>query len=199
MKSTFFLILALLAISCNNSKSRVIEIVANDETWVGYEQGVIRKEIILCGADENTEVSIIKGLTPTDAIYNLGSSEVGEFVYESTPESSGNFEIEFKVYSQGIEKTFSQRIVVIGKPKIEAFNVREANKLKKGIDNEIKVVVGVPDEFIELSSNNGTIKKVEGKILVRPEKVGECIIDVSITLPNGEKTNFNSIKFVVEQ
>ena len=188
-----------MILSCNNSDKRIIEIIANDETWVGYEQGIIRKEIKLCGADEETEISIKKGLSQQDTIYNLRGSGVGEFVYESIPEKSGTFEIECIIKSKGIEQTFNQTIVVIKKPKIEGYNVRDAYRLKKGIDNEIKIIVGVPDEFVELSSNNGSISRVDDRILVRPEKTGECIIDVSVTLPNGEKTKFNSIKFVVEQ
>ena len=199
MKYTFYLLFTLVILSCNNSDERIIEIIANDETWVGYEQGIIRKEIKLCGADEETEISIKKGLSQQDTIYNLSGSEVGEFVYESIPEKSGTFEIEYLIKSKGIEQIFSQTIVVIKKPKIEGFNVRDAYRLKRGIDNEIKIIIGVPDEFVELSSNNGTISRVDGKILVKPSDLGECVIDVAITLPNGEKTKFNSIKFVVEQ
>ena len=63
----------------------------------------------------------------------------------------------------------------------EGIDVNSASSLGLGVENEISIIVSkIDDEYIEVETDNGTIKKVQGagKYILVPSKAGKAIVNI---------------------
>jgi hypothetical protein len=193
------LILLLILSSCNKKTETEITLISNSTTWVGYKDFHFEKELILCGIDSVAQIKLTKKLNDNDTIYDGVDKTDNRFVYSTRPNEAGYFEIKGKVILQGKEMDFSQNIAILPKAEPVGFNTKNSSDLKVGVENEIKIVIGVPKKYRTLKTNNGQIIETENKTIIIPERTGTCEIEIDVKMPSNEPIEFKNVIFNVTE
>ncbi|WP_410004744.1 hypothetical protein [Aequorivita nionensis] len=200
MKKLIPLIFLLLIFnSCNKKTETEITLISNSTTWVGYKDFHFEKELILCGVDSVAQIKLTKKLNENDTIYSGIDDSDNRFVYSTRPNEAGYFEIKGKVILQGKEMDFSQNIAILHKAEPVGFNTKNSSDLKVGVENEIKIIIGVPKIYRTLKTNNGQIIETDNKTIIIPERTGTCEIEIDVKLPSDEPIEFSNVIFNVTE
>ena len=179
MKNLFAALLTLLVLgSCNKTIKTEITLNHNSTNWVGTKDFYFEKELILCGVDSAADIILTKKLNKNDTILNGTDNSNNRFIYSTRPNEAGFFEIQGKVITQGKELNFSQYIRILPKVDPIGFKSKNATNLKVGVKNEVQIVC-IPKNRI-LKTDNGQIIESDGKIIIIPERTGNCEIEIEL-------------------
>ena len=66
-----------------------------------------------------------------------------------------------------------------------------------GIENEIKLMVSVPSEYLSYNVDNGKLIEKDDKLTIIPKEIGELKIKINADLPSNENIEFGDVIFEV--
>ena len=165
------LILLLTLISCKQNSQSEISIISNGTSWVGYKDFYFEKDLIVCGANSESQIILTKKVNETDTIYNGLDKHDNHFIYSTRSSESGSFDIQGKIITNGIETVFTKEIIFLPRSEVVGFNTKNASILKVGVENEIEIVIGVPKKYRTLSTDNGQILEKNNKTIIIPKRI----------------------------
>jgi len=193
------LIILLILSSCNLKKQSEISVISNGTSWVGYKDFYFEKDLVVCGANSESTIILTEKINENDTIYSGLDKSDNRFTYATRPKKAGTFKIKGKIITDGIETTFNQEVIILPRMEVVGFNTKQASDLKVGIENEIKIIIGVPKKYRTLSTDNGKIIERNDKTIIIPERVGACTIKIDVKMPSDEKFEFNDVLFHVKK
>jgi len=151
--------------------------------------GEFQARIFLAASDRSLQPSIMvngQAQRTVDgvAIYRTSANQVGEQQLRGTITLNG------KPYHFNHSYTVAEPNVVVSPSKMNVFY--------RGVDNPIDVsAAGIPDNKVQISVSNGTLRRVSGQYMLVPGDGNSCDISV-VAEVNGVKTNMGKKTFRVK-
>ena len=196
MKKLIFLIL-IVTLACNTEEKTKITLKSNNSVWNAYQGYHFERELIICGVDSVENIYLENKLNETDEIRSSQNNNIIKYYYSSRPNEAGLHKITGIIEYKNEKLKFEQQIGVFPKPQTIGFNIKNANRLKVGIENEIKLMVSVPSEYLSYNVDNGKLIEKDDKLIVIPKEIGELKIRINADLPSNENIEFSDVIFEV--
>lgn len=182
MKKIFFVIsLVLLLVSCKNEDQQEILLKSDRAYWIGYQGIFFERELLVYADDSIENVILTKKISENDEIRVIENNKI---LYTTKSENVGEYFIEGKIKTNKQEFFFKQEIMFLPRwtNDIASYNTENHRTLKLNEKNKIYIRLSVPKKFLTISTDNGTIRETEERMIyeIIPDKIGNCNIAVEV-------------------
>lgn len=200
-KVILFLLFSLFFTSCTKEDQKEILLKSDRTYWIGHQGFFLERELLVYADDSIENVVLTKKVSENDEIR---VSENNKILFTTKSDSVGQYFIEGKIKTNKRDFLFKQEIMLLPKwtNNIVSYNTENHRILKLNEKNKIYIHLSAPKKFVTISTDNGTIRETEERMIyeIIPDKTGNCNINIEIDEDFSKETGLNSqtISYSVE-